>query len=248
MMPKMNTRDRQTLSAFLDSPDRPEGTLRFHELQGFLFAMASSPETVAPSEWMPIVSGDEESLGYADIDEAQRMLGLLMGLYNEVNEGVLERRAELPAGCTLADDIDANFDENASISQWSRGFMIGYDYLSKVWDHHLIGDMSNEMGLHMMTLSFFSNRELAEAYFAEFVPARERRRKDAFVEFAGQVRDRFTAAMSLYADLGRTLFEGSFDEPRPLSRSGGSRKTGRNETCPCGSGIKYKKCCGSRVH
>ncbi|MDD2598327.1 MAG: SEC-C metal-binding domain-containing protein [Kiritimatiellae bacterium] len=23
-----------------------------------------------------------------------------------------------------------------------------------------------------------------------------------------------------------------------------SQKTGRNESCPCGSGKKYKKCCG----
>ena len=27
-----------------------------------------------------------------------------------------------------------------------------------------------------------------------------------------------------------------------------SRKIGRNEPCPCGSGKKYKKCCGARVH
>ncbi len=25
------------------------------------------------------------------------------------------------------------------------------------------------------------------------------------------------------------------------------RKVGRNEPCPCGSGKKYKKCCGSNV-
>ncbi|MBW2297186.1 MAG: SEC-C domain-containing protein, partial [Deltaproteobacteria bacterium] len=25
-----------------------------------------------------------------------------------------------------------------------------------------------------------------------------------------------------------------------------SQKTGRNALCPCGSGLKYKRCCGSR--
>jgi uncharacterized protein YecA (UPF0149 family) len=30
----------------------------------------------------------------------------------------------------------------------------------------------------------------------------------------------------------------------PLPRGGGkSRKVGRNDPCPCGSGKKYKKCC-----
>jgi uncharacterized protein len=31
----------------------------------------------------------------------------------------------------------------------------------------------------------------------------------------------------------------------PAPRSNEGRKTGRNEPCPCGSGRKYKKCCGS---
>jgi SEC-C motif-containing protein len=34
--------------------------------------------------------------------------------------------------------------------------------------------------------------------------------------------------------------EGSMVKPKPLV----SEKVGRNEPCPCGSGAKYKKCCG----
>ena len=33
------------------------------------------------------------------------------------------------------------------------------------------------------------------------------------------------------------------DAPAP-TRSGGAAKVGRNEPCPCGSGVKYKKCHG----
>jgi preprotein translocase subunit SecA len=32
------------------------------------------------------------------------------------------------------------------------------------------------------------------------------------------------------------------DKQKPVQAS--SRKIGRNEPCPCGSGKKYKKCCG----
>lgn len=32
----------------------------------------------------------------------------------------------------------------------------------------------------------------------------------------------------------------------PISRPSGSRKIYPNEPCPCGSGLKYKKCCGRR--
>ncbi|GAJ19710.1 unnamed protein product, partial [marine sediment metagenome] len=31
---------------------------------------------------------------------------------------------------------------------------------------------------------------------------------------------------------------------RPQPATVGSKKIGRNDPCPCGSGKKYKKCCG----
>jgi len=41
--------DRTALAAFLADPERPVGTLTYHELQGFLFAVAAAPELVPPS-------------------------------------------------------------------------------------------------------------------------------------------------------------------------------------------------------
>ncbi|MDW7740673.1 MAG: SEC-C metal-binding domain-containing protein [Bacillota bacterium] len=37
------------------------------------------------------------------------------------------------------------------------------------------------------------------------------------------------------------LFKGSVNEAKGGM---GGKKIGRNEPCPCGSGKKYKKCCG----
>jgi uncharacterized protein YecA (UPF0149 family) len=34
------------------------------------------------------------------------------------------------------------------------------------------------------------------------------------------------------------------EKPKPII--GHSKEVGRNDPCPCGSGKKYKKCCGSR--
>ncbi|HMA66844.1 MAG TPA: SEC-C metal-binding domain-containing protein [Desulfosalsimonadaceae bacterium] len=36
--------------------------------------------------------------------------------------------------------------------------------------------------------------------------------------------------------------EGEQQKKKPVRRSG--EKVGRNDPCPCGSGKKYKKCCG----
>ena len=100
------------LKSFLSNPHRPSGTLRFRELQGFLFTIASSPETIRPSEWLPIISNDED-MGFENEIEAQRVLNLIMALYNQVNSSVLERSDAMPPGCEFQLDIDANFDEVA---------------------------------------------------------------------------------------------------------------------------------------
>jgi preprotein translocase subunit SecA len=41
----------------------------------------------------------------------------------------------------------------------------------------------------------------------------------------------------------RLVFNLSEDVPQQPAKS---NKVGRNDPCPCGSGKKYKKCCGSR--
>ncbi len=105
----MNKADTRLLTEFLDNPDRPDETLRFHELQGFLFAIASSPEMIAPSEM-------------------------------------------------------------------------------------------------------------------------------------------FADALASYAHVGRSIFEAILKQDVGERQPAVSSKIGRNEPCPCGSGKKYKKCCGAAVH
>lgn len=201
----MKRLDSQKLSEFLSSPKRPSGTLRFHELQGFLFTIASSPETIPTSEWLPLIS-DDENIGFANEDEAQRVLSGIMATYNEINTAVLNRSQQLPHGCRFADKLDANFDEDSSIGQWSRGFVVGHNWLEDVWDEYLIEEMEDECGATMMVLSFFSSRQLAEAYFDEGKPTRKKQDK-SFEQFAGTMRELFPSAMASYAHLGRTIFE-----------------------------------------
>ena len=198
--------DIQPLVEFLDSPERPDGTLRFHELQGFLFAIASSPETIAPSEWLPMI-GDDEDLCFADENEAQEILGLVMALYNEVNKAVLERSNALPAGCEFHDDVVVNFEDDSSISQWSRGFAMGHDWLAEVWEDYLFGELDEECGATLMVLSFFGSRKLAEAYYADMAPGRRKKGDASIEDFAGTMREMFPDALASYANLGRTIFE-----------------------------------------
>ena len=201
----MMDEDARLLMEFLDSPERPDGTLRLHDLQGFLFAIASSPETIPPSEWLPMIT-DDNDFGFEDEEEAQRILSSIMKLYNDVNTAVLERSESLPPGCNFEDDLFANFDDKASISQWSRGFLIGHDWLSEVWEEYLPEELDEECGATTMALSFFSSRQLAEAYFEDGNPHRSGS-ASAFKAFAEKIRELFPAALASYAHIGRTIFE-----------------------------------------
>ncbi len=107
--------DPSALQAFLAHPSRPADTLGYHELQGFLFAVASAPELVLPSEWHPVIFGDKDA-EFASLDEAQEILGQITALYNSINAAVLDAPTLLPADCQLRDDVLANFEDAAPIA------------------------------------------------------------------------------------------------------------------------------------
>lgn len=243
----MNNAGTQLLVEFLKNPARPDGTLRFHELQGFLFAIACSPETIAPSEWLPMI-GNDEDLTFADQNEAQGILGLVMALYNEINTAVLERSNSLPAGCAFDKNISKNFEDDSSISQWSRGFAAGHDWLAEVWEEYLFDELDEECGATLMVLSFFGSKPLANAYYTDMRPGKRKRGDESFEDFAITMRRMFPDALASYAHIGRSIFEAVLEHSKGGGEPAVSEKIGRNEPCPCGSGKKYKTCCGGQLH
>ena len=158
--------DPSALQAFLGHPSRPAGTLTYHELQGFLFTVVSAPDLIQPSEWIPIIFGEEDA-GYSTLDEANEILGQIMALYNTTNASVLDPPTLLPADCPLREDVLANFEDEAPIAHWSRGFLRGHQWLEALWEETVPEELDDELGSILMTLSFFSSREIAEAFHAE---------------------------------------------------------------------------------
>ena len=233
--------DPSALRAFLEHPARPAGTLRYHELQGFLFTVVSAPELVRPSEWLPIIFAGEEA-GFTSPDEAQGILGQIMALYNTTNAAVLDPPTLLPADCPLQDDVLANFADDAPIAQWSHGFLRGHQWLEELWED-LPEEVAEELDATLMALGFFSSRQMAEDFHAEDTSGEQ-----SFEAMAETIHRVVPRAVAQYAHMGRSiatvLVEPDADTPVPTRDT----KVGRNDPCPCGSGKKYKKCCGATVH
>lgn len=232
--PPMSNPRHPTLAAFLTGPARSEGTLTYHETQGLLFAIACAPDLVPPSEWMPRVFGGDRA-EYASMDEADAVLGDLMALYNAVNQEVLEHRCALPEDVEVREPALANLDDDAPLSQWARGFLDGHQWLAESWDF-VPEALEDEFGASFMVLGLFASRAETEEFFSSGEHG------DLATVAAGALRI-LPDAMNGYARLGRALGRAleEFGEPAPVR----STKVGRNEPCPCGSGKKFKKCCGA---
>lgn len=224
------------LQRFLADSQRPEGTLRYFELAGFLFAVASAPENVPPSQWMEHVFNDADP-GYRDLNEARSVLGDIMALYNHVNQGVLERTPQLPGGCEVRTPATANFADDAPLGEWARGFLMGHDWLVELWNEYTPAALDEDLGGAMLMLSFFASEKLAEAF------RQEAKKPQDLPSMAETVAQLIPEALHTYANLGRSIYEVHRDNS--AKRPARSAKTGRNEPCPCGSGKKFKKCCGN---
>ena len=234
--------DPGALRAFLEHPSRPAGTLTYHEVQGFLFTVVTAPELIPPSEWLPIIFAEEEA-GYSNLDEANEILGHIMALYNTTNAAVLDPPTLLPGDCPLRDDVLANFEDAAPMTQWSRGFLLGHQWLEELWKETVPEELDDELGSILMTLSFFSSRQMAEDFHAETTT-----NEQSFETMADAIHRVVPRAVAQYAHMGRSIAEvlsgRTADAPEPTHTA----KIGRNEPCPCGSGKKYKRCCGETVH
>jgi len=116
---------------------------------------------------------------------------------------------------------------------------MGYDYLEESWNDYTPDELDEELGSLLMVLTFFASPKLAKAYHEEGAGKR------SLPEMAETVVTLFPESMRAFAHLGRSIYQvryeaGAFEEPTPLRP-----RIGRNDPCPCGSGKKFKKCCGA---
>jgi uncharacterized protein len=213
--------DLGALDAFLMSDRAPEKGMGLSDLDGFLTAIAIGPELIMPSEWLPLIWGGEEPT-FDGFDEAQEILSLIMARYNEIIS-TLQGNAEdwdpifweVPGGEVIASD-------------WAAGFMNAVRLRADAWEP-LIED--REAGALMVPIIFAgSETDLAEEMGLDPSQA------------ADLLRD---AADDIpVCVIGIDLFWKERRLAGPHTASARSAKVGRNEPCSCGSGKKYKRCCG----
>jgi len=190
-----------SLRSFLDGPGRPADALGYTELQGFLFAVVCAPDLIQPSEWLPIALGEDEEARFETMEQARAIFDQLMSLYNETNASLLDGTAALPDDCAFYDDVLANFDDDAPVARWSRGFLCGHNWLEDLWNDLLPEELKDDFVASSLVLCFFASRELAEDCMSEVGIGAG----GSLEETAETMRRLSADAMHEYAAIGRAM-------------------------------------------
>ncbi len=205
------------LGGFLVSRAVPETAMCIEEVDGFFCALVAGPENVMPSEYLPVLWGTEEGNGphYDSLEQAQYVFGLLMRHWNAIATDLGEGMCRPPV---LLPGLP---EERAQL--WARGFLAGLDLRRDGWTA-LIGDEDGaDLVVAIISLAAGDDTETIA------VPKPKQRRK--LVDTLPEI------VLAIY----RYWRMQASERPRPAR----SAKVGRNDPCPCGSGRKYKKCCGA---
>jgi len=214
--------------------------MSYPETAGFLFAVMACPELIMPSEWTGIVQGEAV---FEDIDEARAVTEARMALMNWISERIREDLPAIPEDCRPGADPMRILEADNDFSRWCRGLTSGHLWLEDFWNEEIAEDSDDDraLGMALVIFSFFGSRAMAENVVEE--TGRETGTEAMTLEeTANKFHLLIDEAAIEYAALGLEYrrMPSAPPSPQPVR----SEKIGRNQPCPCGSGRKYKKCCG----
>ncbi|MEO9149920.1 MAG: UPF0149 family protein [Burkholderiaceae bacterium] len=198
--------------------------MNLETLDGFFAALICGPEIALPSEYLPLIWGEDYS--FANNAQAVEIVGLLMRHWNTIADtlqGTLEvPDVYLPVLHVAEDGISYGND-------WALGFMRGIGTRPYGW-RELID--SDEFGGPMLPIMMLAH---------ENDPDPEMRPNPILPEKRDDLLQEMIAGLTrIYRYFEPHRRSGAH---APLRRAG--PKVGRNDPCPCGSGKKYKFCCAA---
>jgi uncharacterized protein len=208
-----------------------EETMLIEELDGFVAGLLVCPDLIKPSEWLPIVwsrDGADPEPAFDNLDHANRVLGLIMEHYNAVARTLIER----PDRYGPLFPVDKR---NGDIlwELWIEGFEKAVKLRPAAWQRLLDADAETAAAMRGMLT-------LVDVVRADGRLVRNDR--DALIATAPNDIAHWVPTLNAWRLANYDPMQAAGPMWRPSSAT--SKKLGRNDPCPCGSGKKYKRCCG----
>lgn len=220
-------------AALLKASEANDDIMFLSELDGFFAGLLVCPDMIPPSRWLKEVWGGNGEPTFDSHGEMQALLDLLMAHYNRVAQMLTP-----PASYGPVMDQDRR-NGQVFIADWVEGFIraVGlqpssWQRLSKSDDQEAIVAFSLMLEIPLIGTGKGSLDAAREAKLIDEAP-------DLIPSLVLEM-NRFTKALPFEAPKSAFPFPANLPG-EPFRR----QEAGRNDPCPCGSGKKYKKCCGA---
>lgn len=206
------------LGGFLDSEQVGSNSLSLEHLDGYFTALVVGPVAVPPAEYLDAIwgMGEGEGPSYDSLEQAEFVADLLA------------RHQE-----TIAMRLDALHSHRPIIfplaledrgKAWAEGFAMGIALRQEEWAPVFRHKSTSPLVWAILAL-------IEEEYDPEAEPIN--------LDERAQILDLLPISILAISAFWR---DPEMQKPPMPVRS---EKIGRNQPCPCGSGRKYKKCCGA---
>ena len=251
----LSSQDFDELDTLLDDMrTRDDETPQWEFCEGFMAALICCRRIILPSEYLPVLLGLDEAGDaplFADAAQQQRFLDLWTRRWNEVAqsldveiESLQDEQAYQPEVMDLRGAIAALPEQqraelgDAPIPSFGQIWAIGFMYAVESWPDEWAPPRDREAAKVLdaalqaiVTLSEDDTQPPSiNAFDDQGAPTLSRQRLNDFADAVFAVYD----LRELWRSIGPRV-ETVRREAEP----------GRNDACPCGSGKKYKKCCGA---
>lgn len=218
-MRQLPSRLRRLDDALADLPVDDDDAMLLSELDGFLTGIAVCPQPIAPDEWLPHVwRQDRGGAPFPDPVDARQFADMVVARHDEIVRDLARGKVQ------PIFDVDERHGE-ILWELWIEGFDAAVALRPEDWPSVSGDDAADAFAyLTMLTAVAFDDTTLTSEEINTVCDAAP-----------GLIPARVA---TLYAWRSRHGVVVAQISPR-------AAKIGRNDPCPCGSGRKYKRCCGS---
>jgi len=176
--------ESSTLKNYLALAPNLEGTFTYEELQGYLFGLAMTPGILLPSDWVPVIFGDESPI-FDSEGQVEAMHSCLIQVYSRLSAAFQKQKLTFPF-----DLNDLDTDSIELLYAWVSGFEEALAIKEETWDPEEYDDLpekhTEQLYHSLMTIQglvdpaevmdFFEN--MPQEAFQEVFPDRENSPED----------------------------------------------------------------------
>lgn len=229
--------DHEQIERLFSTSPLAEETYGLYFTSGFILSVASAPDMIQVSEWLPVVFKSGRLPEFESREQLEAVNAGLLSIWSFWVDQVAddELRLTLQPGCVM----DSEQTPSRALIDFCSGYLQGRGWLEETWDRALEGMPENAeedsiLGGCLLVCMMIADQDRFREEFAEdtgrFLPGSM---ADAYAMLPYMLKES--------AQTGWRLFRAIMQAKSPVRAK--TEKIGRNAPCPCGSGRKYKNCC-----